>query len=73
MEAIIAIDSAEKRRSIAHIARRWSGAGVTPNASQDVNWRQEAGRGYPGIAASGTPPADGVDQPGMILLLDMSI
>jgi hypothetical protein len=70
----MAIDSAEKRRSIAHIARRWSGAGVTPNASQDAEWRQEAGRGYPGIAASGTPaPADAVQQPGMILLLDMSI
>lgn len=52
----MAIDSAEKRRSIAHIARRWSGAGVTPNTAKDVEWRQEAGRGYPGIEPSGDAP-----------------
>jgi hypothetical protein len=68
----MAIDSAERRKSLVGIITSMS-PGVTPNASQDVEWRQEAGWGYPGIAAGGAPPADGVQQPGMILLLDMSI
>lgn len=65
----MAIDTAEKRRAVAHIARRWSGAGVTPNASKDVEWRQEAGRGYPGIAPSGEAPApEGANHQPILLL-----
>lgn len=47
----MAIDSAAKRRSVAHIARRWSGVGVTPDATPDQFWRQSAARGYGGILA----------------------
>lgn len=47
----MAIDTAEKRRCVAHIARFYIGAGVTPNASPDQEWRQQAGRGYCGILA----------------------
>lgn len=47
----MAIDTAEKRRSISGI---WTGItipGVTPNATKDQEWRQESGWGYPGILA----------------------
>ena len=43
----MAIDNAEKRKCIVGID---CGLGVTPNASPDVQWRQEAGHGYCGIA-----------------------
>lgn len=46
----MAIDTAEKRRSVAGINRLW-GPGVTPNAAKDAEWRQQAGFGYSGIAA----------------------
>lgn len=49
----MAIDTAEKRRSIAGIGGRRSRPGVTPNAAKDAEWRQEVGRSYSGIAASG--------------------
>ena len=42
----MAIDTAEKRKS-AGISRRRPG--VTPYAAKDVEWRQQAGRGYSGI------------------------
>lgn len=51
----MAIDSAEKRRAISGIHSPAAGPGVTPNASKDQEWRQEAGYGYPGILA-GSPP-----------------
>lgn len=44
----MAIDSAEKRKSLAGILP-FLPVGVTPNASKDQEWRQEAGWGYPGI------------------------
>ena len=47
----MAIDSAAKRRSVAHIARKWSGAGVTPDATPDQTWRQAVARSYIGILA----------------------
>ena len=47
----MAIDTAEKRKSASGIQVSLV-VGVTPNASQDAEWRQEAGWGYPGIAAS---------------------
>lgn len=44
----MAIDSAEKRKSISGI---WMGIpGVTPNSAKDSEWRQEAGWSYGGIA-----------------------
>ena len=46
----MAIDSAEKRRSAAHVGSR-RGPGVTPNVLKDAEWRQQAGWGYSGIAA----------------------
>lgn len=53
----MAIDSAEKRRSIVGIWTSFMPVGVTPNVSRDVEWRQESGWGYPGIAPSSeTPP-----------------
>lgn len=47
----MAIDSAEKRRSISGIIIPML-PGVTPNASKDAEWRQEAGWSYSGIAAA---------------------
>lgn len=44
----MAIDSAEKRKSISGI-QHFMMVGVTPNATLDQEWRQEAGHGYPGI------------------------
>ncbi len=55
----MAIDSAEKRKSIAGILTGFMPVAVTPNASKDVEWRQEAGWGYPGIAPGGyVPPVE---------------
>src|SRR3990167_5652407 len=48
----MAIDSAEKRKSVSAISFYPLGPGVTPNSSKDAEWRQEAGYGYPGIAAT---------------------
>ena len=48
----MAIDSAEKRRSAAGVGFWVIGPGVTPNASQDGEWRQQAGWGYSGILVS---------------------
>ena len=44
------VDTAEKRRSLSGIQTTLL-PGVTPNASKDQEWRQEAGWGYPGILA----------------------
>jgi hypothetical protein len=48
----MAIDTAEKRRSVAGLPFHPLGVGVTPNASKDIEWRQQAGWGYSGIAAT---------------------
>lgn len=48
------IDTAAKRRSAAHVGRKWSGAGVTPDAAKPVAWRQQVGRGYSGVAPADT-------------------
>lgn len=47
----MAIDNAEKRKSISGITV-FIGPGVTNNASPNVEWRQESGYGYPGIDPS---------------------
>lgn len=46
----MAIDTAEKRRNVASVLTLFA-PGVTPNASKDAEWRQQAGWGYSGIAA----------------------
>lgn len=47
----MAINTAEKRKSISGI-NKINGPGVTPNVSQDQEWRQESGFGYSGILAA---------------------
>jgi hypothetical protein len=49
----VAIDTAEKRRSVAGIPFFPLGPGVTPNASKDQEWRLEAGWSYSGILSLG--------------------
>lgn len=46
----MAIDTAAKRRSVAGVPFH-PGLGVTPNASKDQAWRQQAAWGYSGILA----------------------
>lgn len=48
------IDTAEKRRSASQIISGIFASGVTPNSSKDIEWRQQSGWGYSGIAA-GSP------------------
>ena len=52
------LDSAEKRKSSSGIHLYAVGPGVTNNAGQDQEWRQEAGYGYSSILA-GAPTAAG--------------
>ena len=48
----MAIDSAEKRRSILGLMIRVPGIGVTPDSSRDQEWRQEVAGLYSGILVS---------------------
>jgi len=43
------IDNAEKRKAVAGIITGVLPVSVTPNASQDKEWRTQAGWGYSGI------------------------
>jgi len=54
----MAIDTAEKRKSITGIHLYAAGPGVTPNVAKDAEWRKEAGYSYPLTAAP--PPAGAV-------------
>lgn len=45
----MAIDNAEKRKSISGISLPFFAPGVTPNASKDQEWRQESAWTYSGI------------------------
>ena len=45
----MAIDTAERRRSVSQVITGLFGPAVTPNASKDREWRQQAGWGYSGI------------------------
>ena len=47
----MSIDTAEKRANVAWLIPTGPPT-VTPNASADIEWRQQAGWGYGGIAAS---------------------
>ncbi len=54
----MAIDSAEKRKSISGI---WGGIpGVTPNSAQDEEWRKESGWSYSGIAIGAVVAGDAI-------------
>jgi len=57
----LAIDTAEKRKAVAAIPGIPFAVSVTPNATPDQEWRQEAGWGYPGILAgeAEAPPSGG--------------
>ena len=48
----MAIDTAEKRRSVSTISLYAAGPGLTPNSSKDIEWRQQSGWGYSGIPAN---------------------
>ena len=53
----MAIDSAEKRKSISGIHLNVC-PGVTPNSGKDAEWRQESGFSYSGIAAAAPSGVD---------------
>lgn len=52
----MAIDTAEKRRSVAGIPFWPLSPGVTPNASTDQEWRYEAAWNYSGFPEVVEPP-----------------
>lgn len=56
----MAIDTREKRQSIAGVPTAFVGPNVTPNASKDTEWKQQVAWNYSGI-----PP--------FILLIDVAI
>lgn len=61
----MAIDTAERRRSACGIPFLPLGPGVTPNASQDDEWRQQVAWGYSGISPEEpTPPPRVAGMPG---------
>ena len=47
----MALNTAENRRSAIGISYHYYNPGVTPNGSQDKEWRQQSGHGYSAIAA----------------------
>lgn len=57
----MAIDTAEKRRSISGIPFIPLWPGVTPNASKDGEWRQQVGWGYSGITTSEPAPVPAIE------------
>lgn len=63
----MAVDTAEKRRSAYHIFHARGLPAVTPNLSQDQEWRQEALWGYSGILVTdqGGVPVTIAPQPTM--------
>lgn len=63
----MAIDTVEKRRSAAGVPF-FLGLGVTPNASKDQEWRQQAGWSYSGILAG-----EAADVPDVIIPINLAI
>lgn len=55
----MAIDTAEKRKSVSGVVGVPFIPGVTPNSSKDAEWRAEAGWSYSGIEVS-----DAISGPG---------
>lgn len=50
----MAIDTAAKRKSASQTLTGLFGPGVTPDAANDAEWRQQVGWGYSGIAITAT-------------------
>jgi len=48
----MAIDTAEKRRSVSGVLLPSMIPGVTPNASKDLEWRAQSGWSYSGNSVS---------------------
>jgi hypothetical protein len=57
----MAIDTAEKRRSVSGVGFLPLIPGVTPELSKDVDWRQQAGWSYSGVAVDGEVADTGTD------------
>jgi hypothetical protein len=51
----MAIDTREKRQAAGGVPFLPNGPNVTPNASKDVEWRQQSAHSYSGILPSGAP------------------
>jgi len=66
----MAIDTAEKRKSISGLRNIYPG--VTPNASKDQEWRQEAGWKYSGILATSSSVVVAVVSLGELSVLQIS-
>jgi hypothetical protein len=64
----MAIDTAEKRRSVAGVPFLPLGVNVTPNLSKDQEWRQQAAWSYSGILATVTEVI--VPTPGIVFASD---
>lgn len=63
----MAINNAEKRRSISGIAMQpWAAPGVTPNILKDAQWRAQSAWSYSGLIPD--PPVGGVIGPDKITL-----
>lgn len=60
----MAIDTAEKRRSVSALGQTFMVPGVTPFALQDQEWRQEAGWNYSGILVN-QPIEDEIEEDDM--------
>lgn len=56
----MAIDSAAKRRAVSGILTAVVTVGLTPSATHDEAWRQDAGWGYRGIPVNPAPPVSAV-------------
>lgn len=63
----MAIDNAEKRRSVAGIAAHPLGPAVTPNVAKDAEWRLQAAWSYSGIAAAAPAVATGRSTTGLYI------
>jgi len=55
----MAVDTAEKRRSVGGVPYLPLGVNVTPNVAKDVQWRQQAAWSYSGIAPAPPTPSSG--------------
>lgn len=52
----MAIDNAEKRRSVSGVGFVPLLPGVTPTAAKDTDWRQQSAWSYSGVAVTGEVP-----------------
>lgn len=68
----MAIDTAEKRKSVAGVSGLYNNPSVTPNASKDSQWRQQVGQSFSGITTGGSGTATGGAADPIFFLLLMS-